>query len=54
MVGVSIAWIAAHIAHHIAKDGPTQYMPLVLLVLLFVSYFTKPASRRWPPEAAPV
>ena len=50
--GFTFAWIAAHVAHHIAKDGPVQYFPLVLLVLLFISYFTRPASRRWPGKMA--
>ena len=45
--GFTFAWIAAHVAHHLAKDGPTQYVPLVLLVLLAISYATRPASRRW-------
>lgn len=45
--GFTFAWITAHIAHHVAKDGATQYMPLVLLALLFVSYFTRPETRRW-------
>ena len=44
--GFTFAWIAAHVAHHIAKDGPEQYIPLVLLVLLAVSYVTRPAERR--------
>lgn len=44
--GFTFTWIAAHVAHHLVKD-PSQYMPLVLLVLLFVSYFTRPESRRW-------
>ena len=50
--GFTFAWIAACVAHHIAKDGPTQYMPLVLLVLLFISYFTRAASRRWQSKTA--
>jgi uncharacterized membrane protein YphA (DoxX/SURF4 family) len=45
--GFTFAWISAHIAHHVAKDGSVQYMPLILLVLLFISYATRPASRRW-------
>jgi hypothetical protein len=44
--GFTFAWISAFVAHFLAKDGPTAFMPLVLLVLLFVSYFTRPASRR--------
>ncbi len=51
--GFTFAWISAHIAHHAAGDPHfTQLMPLILLVLLFVSYFTRPASRRWQPKAA--
>ena len=50
--GFTFAWISAHVAHHVAKDGPTQYIPLVLLVLLFASYFTRPATRRWQAKAA--
>jgi hypothetical protein len=46
--GFTFAWISAYIAHHVAKDGPVQYMPLILLVLLFISYAMRPASRRWP------
>jgi uncharacterized membrane protein YphA (DoxX/SURF4 family) len=50
--GFTFAWISAHVAHHIAKDGPVQYMPLILLALLLVSYLTRPESRRWQPKAA--
>ena len=49
--GFTFAWIAAFVAHHIAKES-SQYAPLVLLVLLFISYFTRPASRQWQPKAA--
>ena len=44
--GFTFAWIAAVIAHYLAKDGAEAYFPLILLVLLFVSYFTRPANRR--------
>lgn len=50
--GFTFAWISAHVAHHAAKDGPTQYMPLVLLVLLFISYFTRPVTRKWQTKSA--
>lgn len=50
--GFTFAWISANIAHHIAKDGPVQYVPLILLALLLVSYVTRPESRRWQPKAA--
>jgi len=50
--GFTFAWISAHIAHHLAGDPHfTQLMPLILLALMFVSYFTRPASRRWQPKA---
>ncbi len=49
--GFTFAWIAAFFAHHLAGDGPRAFTPLVLLVLLFVSYVTRPLSRRWPPKA---
>jgi len=43
--GFTFAFISAFIAHHLAGDGPRAFMPLVLLVLLIVSYVTRPASR---------
>jgi hypothetical protein len=52
--GFSFAWIAACIAHYLAKDGPVALMPLILLVLLFVSYVTRPASRQWPGKVVEV
>lgn len=50
--GFTFAWIAAFIAHYMAKDGPIAYMPLVLLVLLAISYLTRSESRRWPLKAS--
>jgi len=50
--GFTFAWIAAFVAHYTAKDGPAAYMPLVLLVLLAISYVTRPASRQWAATAA--
>ena len=50
--GFTFAWIAAFVAHYVAKDGPTAYMPLVLLVLLAISYVTRPASRQWAAATA--
>jgi len=44
--GVAFAWLMAFIAHWQAGDGPEAFMPLVLLVLLVVSYLTRPATRR--------
>jgi uncharacterized membrane protein YphA (DoxX/SURF4 family) len=45
--GFTFAWISAFVAHYLAKDGPTAFMPLLLLVLLVTSYLTRPASRQW-------
>jgi uncharacterized membrane protein YphA (DoxX/SURF4 family) len=45
--GFTFAWISAFVAHYLAKDGPKAFMPLVLLLLLVISYVTRPASRRW-------
>ena len=49
--GFTFAWVSAFVAHYLAKDGPVAFMPLILLVLLFVSYVTRPTSRRWRPQA---
>lgn len=49
--GFTFAWIAAFVAHYLAKDGAKAGMPLVLLVLLAISYFTRPASRQWSAAA---
>jgi uncharacterized membrane protein YphA (DoxX/SURF4 family) len=45
--GFTFAWIAAFVAHYLAKDGGKAFMPLILLVFLAVSYITRPASRQW-------
>lgn len=50
--GFTFAWIAASVAHYLANDGPKVFMPLALLILLIVSYVTRPASRQWPTVAA--
>ena len=50
--GAAFAWSMAFIAHWQAGDGPTAFMPLVLLAFLAVSYLTRPASRRLAPAAA--
>ncbi|HYL84572.1 MAG TPA: DoxX family protein [Candidatus Angelobacter sp.] len=51
--GFTFAWIAAVVAHYLAKDGPTVFAPLVLLVLLAISYVTRPTSRQWQAHATP-
>ena len=48
--GFTFAWIAAFVAHYLARDGSAP-MPLVLLALLVVSYVTRPPSRQWRPKA---
>jgi len=45
--GFTFAWIAAFVAHYLAKDGPKAFTPVVLLVFLAISYVTRPASRQW-------
>ena len=46
--GFTFAWIAATVAHYLAGQRSEVVMPLVLLLLLFVSYITRPPSRQWP------
>ena len=50
--GFTFAWVAAVVAHYLAKGGAIAFFPPILLVLLFVSYFTRPASRRLGSKAA--
>src|ERR1700736_1999173 len=52
--GFTFAWISASVAHYLAKDGPKAFMPLVLLVLLIISYVFRPASRQWNAKVSPV
>lgn len=42
--GFTFAWICAIVAHYLAGDGPKALMPLVLLIILCVSYVTEPTS----------
>src|ERR1700739_3660940 len=44
--GFTIAWISAFIAHYLAKDGAKAFAPLVFLLILAISYLTRPASRQ--------
>lgn len=44
--GFTFAWISAFFAHYLAHDGGRAFMPLVLLVLLAISYWTRPEGRR--------
>jgi uncharacterized membrane protein YphA (DoxX/SURF4 family) len=52
--GFAFAWISAIVAHYLAKDGPEAFSPLILLLLLVVSYVTRPASRQWQAKVTPV
>ena len=49
--GFTFAWISAFIAHYLAGDGPKAFSPLVLVVLLAISYVTRPPSRQWQAKA---
>jgi hypothetical protein len=45
--GVTFAWVMAFISAYTNNEGPQVWvMPLVLLVLLGVSYVTRPPNRR--------
>jgi DoxX-like family len=45
--GVTFAWVMAFISAYTNNEGPQVWvMPLVLLVLLGVSYVTRPPDRR--------
>jgi uncharacterized membrane protein YphA (DoxX/SURF4 family) len=52
--GFTFAWISASVAHYLAQDGAKAFMPLILLLLLAISYGTRPTSRRWPTNAKTV
>jgi len=52
--GFTFAWISACVAHYVAKDGSVAFMPLILLLLLVVSYLTRPANRQWPAKTTAV
>jgi hypothetical protein len=45
--GFTYAWIAAAVAHYLAGDGGESIVPLVLLVVLAISYVTRPLNRRY-------
>ena len=44
--GFTFAWVVATVAHYLAGDGPVALFPPVLLLILIVSYVTRPESRR--------
>jgi hypothetical protein len=49
--GFTFTWIAACVAHYTAGDGAAALFPFALLILLVVSYATRPATRRWEAPA---
>jgi hypothetical protein len=49
--GFTFAWICAFFAHYLAGQRAEAMFPVVLLVLLFVSYVTRPANRMWRPNS---
>src|SRR3954470_5507371 len=44
--GVTFAWVMATISSYLSGEGIKTVLPVILLALLAVSYFTRPASRR--------
>ena len=52
--GYTFAWISAFIAHYLAKDGAKAFAPLVFLLILAISYLTRPASRQCHAIATPI
>jgi uncharacterized membrane protein YphA (DoxX/SURF4 family) len=50
--GFTFAWISAVVAHYLAKDGPRAFAPLVMLVFLVISYWTRLTNRQWLAKAA--
>jgi hypothetical protein len=52
--GFTFAWISAMVAHYLAHEGPKSFAPVVLLVLLGVSYLTRPADRQYQGTGIPV
>ncbi len=51
--GFTFSWIAASVAHYLANEKSEAFMPLVLLVLLAVSYLTRSADRTLASNSAP-
>jgi uncharacterized membrane protein YphA (DoxX/SURF4 family) len=44
--GFTFAWICACVAHYLAHDGSKALLPLILILLLGISYVTRPPSHR--------
>lgn len=51
--GFTFAWASAFVAHYLAKDGPMAFAPLAFLVILAISYVTRPASRQCQAKVTP-
>jgi hypothetical protein len=51
--GFTFAWISAFVAHYLVKDGPKAFPPVILLLLLVISYVTRPASRQCQATVTP-
>ena len=49
--GFTYAWVCAFFAHYLSGQKSEAMFPVVLLVLLVVSYMTRPASRMWRPNS---
>lgn len=45
--GATFAWVMASISAYLSEPGPVWLVPIALLALLTVSYFTRPASRSY-------
>jgi uncharacterized membrane protein YphA (DoxX/SURF4 family) len=45
--GFTFAWICAVVAHYSVGQKAEAIFPVVLLVVLYVSYVTRPADRTW-------
>src|SRR5215469_3639222 len=52
--GFTFAWVSAFVAHYLAKDGPMAFMPLIPLLLLAISYVTRPLGRQCQAIVTPV
>lgn len=50
--GFTFAWICAVVAHYSVGQKAEAIFPLVLLVVLYVSYVTRPADRTWKAAGA--
>lgn len=44
--GLTFAWTCAVVAHTLAHDGSEKFAPVILLVLLVISYTTRPTNRK--------